>query len=481
MNSVWRSLLWKEWREHRLAAGALLTVATVIAAVYWRDDAQGFFGGLMGLLVFFMPVYAMFLATGIATGEQSRGNIRFLQSQPSPYWKHAVAKLTVVSVIVALPGLTLALLGWFAQDFVAIPPDSVTAGFAFAYVALSLLIWMAAVGVNRGDEVRAGMWGLLVMGSVWAAISFFVYRGDHSHEWPSYLRIISAAAPAGLSVLWDAESRLEFNLGMFAMIVSHAALVACYILRFGHDAPATFQAVVLKSHSPSKKAPWLAPPRGSPIQALVWKQLRETAPLAGLGGATIIVVSLAIAAAIDRQGTELFSEGLLTAVSISWLMVGMFVAIVTGIGVFLDDLKPGLHAFWRSRPVSVTQWFVVKLTVGALVTIVLLAAAPALLVPAIKLLDPGAKSLSRADFPEPGLVIGLQGAMFLVAVAAVAVTRNAVYAAILTISVLVVCVASAEKFHLSLTTGLWSATAGVMTSVVIAWLAVRNDWGWKSR
>ena len=37
--------------------------------------------------------------------------------------------------------------------------------------------------------------------------------------------------------------------------------------------------------------------------------------------------------------------------------LGFFIVIVAGIGVLLDDLKPGLHTFWRSRPINPDLWF----------------------------------------------------------------------------------------------------------------------------
>ena len=52
------------------------------------------------------------------------------------------------------------------------------------------------------------------------------------------------------------------------------------------------------------------------------------------------------------------------------MIVGVMVAVVAGVGVFLDDLSPGFNGFWRSRPIKIGQWFVVKYVVGLLVTIV---------------------------------------------------------------------------------------------------------------
>ena len=52
------------------------------------------------------------------------------------------------------------------------------------------------------------------------------------------------------------------------------------------------------------------------------------------------------------------------------LGVGFLVTVVAGQGVFLEDLKPKVSLFWRSRPINTTQWFFVKFFTGLTVLVV---------------------------------------------------------------------------------------------------------------
>lgn len=62
-----------------------------------------------------------------------------------------------------------------------------------------------------------------------------------------------------------------------------------------------------------------------------------------------------------------------------WIMVGGLVSIVSGIGLWLDDLRPEIHSFWRSRPISPELWFAVKFASSVVITIATLAL-PSLLI-----------------------------------------------------------------------------------------------------
>ena len=84
--------------------------------------------------------------------------------------------------------------------------------------------------------------------------------------------------------------------------------------------------------------------------------------------AAILCVSLVMT---SMHGTYTWHEfhGYLVGAALS---VGFFVTIVAGVGVFLEDLKPALHTFWRSRPVNVQLWFWLKFFTGLLITAIAL-------------------------------------------------------------------------------------------------------------
>lgn len=45
-------------------------------------------------------------------------------------------------------------------------------------------------------------------------------------------------------------------------------------------------------------------------------------------------------------------------------MIAFLAAAVAGVGLFMEDLRPGVHAFWRSRPIPIDHWFWLKYVGG---------------------------------------------------------------------------------------------------------------------
>ncbi len=496
MNSVWRSLLWKEWREHRWKLAIVAGAGLVVPAPFALGDARSYLAGVVMMLTLFVPLAAMFLGAGAAAGEQSRGTIRFLQSLPTPMWRPAIAKLAWSGLIVVTPALLalLAVLGnWSITEvpFDLAPP--LLAAAAIGAGPLSLLIWMAAAGVNRSDEVRAGAVGLLVIALTWATLLVVGYSSteDLNAPWPRSLRIVGAGAPASVAALLGSQlpaAELGWPNDFWArswpfvvvMLAVHGGLAVWFVRRFGCVAITRTQAIdqPLARTSPG----WLSPPRSRPLTAMIWKQARESAPLALLGGIAIPSLALLVATMMAGLGDGEISEGLVEVVPVTWVLMGFFVAVVAGIGVFMDDLRPGLHAFWRSRPINVDQWFAVKLGTGLLVTVVCLALAPLVIVGIVQALgwaEPAPNS------PHPLALIGagllLHGAAYLVAVLSIVLVRQAVYAALLAISIMAaanLAIADHVVFEVLFTAIPYGAA--VAAAVILAsWLAVRNDWGWK--
>jgi hypothetical protein len=495
MTSVWRSLLWKEWREHRWKPAIIVGACLLMPAPFALVDVQYYVPGAAMMLMFFAPLAAMFLGAGIAAGEQSRGTIRFLQTLPAPISKPALAKLLWSGMIAATPAIiaALALLCyWLATEapFELGPP--MIAVVASGIAAVSLMTWVAASGVNLSDEVRAGAVGLLVITVVWSAFLLIGYAWTddlNNAPWPRPLRIAAAGAPASTAGLLDSSiaddelgwpENLVLRSWPFAlvMLVSHGALATWFVRRFGRSGP---------SRSPSGEpavvvvAPgWLSPPRSRPLTAMIWKQARESAPLALVGGVAIPLLALLVAVMAAGLNDYAVPEVLLNVVPGTWLVVGLFVAVVAGIGVFLDDLRPGLHTFWRSRPINVDQWFTVKLVTGLLVTVVSLTAAPLIIVAILE---------SRQSFEPPlgeprPLALVWQGLLFhgvayLVAVLSIILVRHAVYAALLTISVVAAIPIAMSDFVGDLRGEMFCGALAAVAVIAVARLALRNDWGWK--
>ncbi len=449
------------------------------------------------IAVVLLPAVSLFLGAGIAAGEQSRRTIGFLQSLPVPTQWSAIAKLVgamATAWIVCFAALGFLLISRWLRGSSEFPNHPITPELmviAYGLTATSLLIWMAAAGVNRKDEVQAGALGLLVILVCWALLGLFsVGHGANDSFWNS---LIYAAAPGGVASIfsqWDHQAYLR-ELGVeppslwppiIAAVITHGILVMWYVLRFGRVVHGRRQTVETLAHMPD--VTWLKPPRSRPWTAILWKQARESMPLAALGAGTILCVAIIIASVVYRDGGE-FGAGFAFAAGGTWVIAGFLVSVVAGIGLLMDDLRPGLYGFWRSRPIDVDQWFAVKFTVSLLTTVLTLALPTALIYGGVVALSGGGASVE-------GLVVGdgqfwvtvtvgllAQVGAFSIAAAAMAFTRQPVTAAIVAILTAICVVALSEKYA---TTGIQVAAFTVIVTVaatLAAWLAVRNNWGWK--
>lgn len=511
MNGVWRSLLWKEWREQRSSIAILTAFFVLIPTLLSLRTPTNYFG-VYSMTLFVIPIMCLFVAMGIAAREQSSGTIGFLQALPISPRKPAAAKLlwaivaVTAPVLISLGGawLVLSALGSAAQE--AIDLDARIYGTDGTYwfiargvmpplAAISLLIWLSAAGVNCSDEVRAGAIGLLVVVSCWGVIGFIAYvlNALAVHYDQNMLRIASAMAPGGVATFalempptgsMMSKSTNYYRFAVFVMFASHLVLAAAYVVQFGRVLPGQPQNIVgTVSQGPS----WLAPPRQSPLIAIAWKQFRESAPLAVMGAACIALITLIVYLSTKREGIT--ADQLPFMAAAVWMIVGVMVAVVAGVGVFLDDLSPGLNGFWRSRPIKIGQWFVVKYVVGLMVTIVTIAV-PLMAAALYVWLAPDDLSISNlsddGDVRHFALLGGVgQVVIYNYAIAAIVLLRRPIHAAFTAISIaLLTWVSSAmiaEIFFRSSQEIVILTLVGclMLATFVGAWLAIKNDWGWK--
>lgn len=519
MSGVWRSLLWKEWREQRSSIAILTAFFVLIPTLFSLRTPTNYFG-VYSMTLFVIPIMCLFVAMGIAAREQSSETIGFLQALPVSPRKPAVSKLLWAIVAVTTPVLVSLGVAWLVQAGLgsaaleAIDWDARIYGTEGRYwfmakgvmpplAAISLLLWLSAAGVNLSDEVRAGAIGLLVVVSCWGAIGFIAYalstlKVDSAEE---IVKVALAAAPGGIVALdlgmppvggmWKAPN--YYRLLAFVMIVSHIGLAATYIGRFGRvlaGQPQNVAATVVPL-----AASWLAPPRRSPFAAIAWKQFRESAPLAVMGAACIALATLVVYFTTKREAAGgMTTNQLLFMAAVVWLIVGMMVAVVAGVGVFLDDLSPGLNGFWRSRPVKIGQWFIVKYLVGLLVTIVTIAV-PLIGVALYVWMTPDERLVINVrDNVDARNITLLGGAgqivVYTYAVAAIVLLRRPIHAAFTAIAAtLLTWVSSAliaEIFFTSANseevvafTLVGCSTLATFATLVVAWLAMKNDWGWR--
>jgi hypothetical protein len=518
MNSVWVKLLWKEWREHRWKLAALCAVNIAVPALCSIREPETFLGAATATLMFSVPLGAMFIGMGTAAVEQSRGTVRFLQALPTPMVRPAAAKLLLAAITVIAPTIVVIGVGFlwkllFLSDgsrFSPVISDELTGWIwgiqsvptavivAGAIGGLSFLIWMSAVGVNLSDEVRAGAVGMLAIAAVWAIVGYAhlkvteatTFVGDQRYP-PYWFRVASAAAPGGAAVVHEnyADSPEDWwakhTPYMLAGVLSNGALAAWYVFRFGRVATGKRQIGPIVRRPVA--AAWLGPPRRGPIRAILWKQFRETLPLALLGAAIILCLTLMVfqltIRSYGREGSTIVVRETIQMSLAMWMAIGTFVSVVAGLGVLMDDLRPGLHAFWRSRPINVDGWFATKFVASLLSTIIVLALPP-LCVTAYMALAHGEEADVASQIDQFVGCLLIQIAAFCAAVAAMALVRQPVYAAILAFGALAGIIVVSQWLRLtSYRSEEWLIVAGscllAPVAAVAAWLAVRHDWGWR--
>jgi ABC-type transport system involved in multi-copper enzyme maturation permease subunit len=176
----------------------------------------------------------------------------------------------------------------------------------------------------------------------------------------------------------------------------------------------------------------------------------------------------------------------MAAAATVWLTLGMFVAIVAGVGLFMDDLKPSLHTFWRSRPIPLGQWFGVKVTIG-LASMLVILAVPTLAIASMLWSNLADAPARRQEILQMAILAPIvQACLFTVAAAAITLVRQPIYAAVLTIGVMLASVAAFEFVAFQ-----WQLAANELkvvgvaclslfaASLGLAWCAIRRDWGLK--
>jgi ABC-type transport system involved in multi-copper enzyme maturation permease subunit len=513
MKTIWSSLIWKEWHEHKwklVATTAVFCGVVLTAAALYEIDEV--FGIAAALISFCIVPMAFFVGLGAAAGERGAGTMAFTQSLPVPMWRVAVAKLSMGLLTMVIPTLlTVALIAaWMAVVSLVNPEQNQSAlrqvdihsatGHWYldcllicSSLGVSILIWAAAAGVNRRDEVVAGGYAVGAIVGWWLLLfAFFVAFG--SGTWPTFEAVLLATAPAGFIVAGGIAIDQALSLAPVIITASavHLLLAASYVWRLGRIVPSDVPSPRAAIQS-SDVAVWLSAPRVSPMAAIVWKQLRESRPLFLAGLAVIVGFVLLVTADFVWNSHRNQLNQLPVEIMKVSAMIGIVLALLMGVGVALNDTRPGINRFWRSRPVNPNQWFWMKFITG-LVILIATVYVPVAIGAVASLNHPTA----AFNHPDLAVIFPLQLAIYAAAVATTILVRQAVYAAILSIAMAYVCVMlvlSPSVFSHGLRTGDWtwehlqepseSAIAiacfvSFWICTILGWLAMRFDWGRKS-
>lgn len=514
MRTIWQSLAWKEWHEHkwRLAALTAILCGLMLFSLNDSDKNRDVFGGVMAMALLVVAPLAIFVGAGTAASERSRGTLAFLQALPVPMWRVALHKLAFGLLTVAVPAVCLmAVVFVWTQALEALeipfyPPLHNAAsrtsiwttghwitdwGAVLVTLSASVYLWTTAAGARRGDEVSAGAFGLLTMVGWWivlllaaSIINGMIVNGMASgvRETPPVWKWVymsgAATAPGGVLVAFDRGAGMFPYAAVPIAVVVHVALALWYVRRFNG-------AVNLEARSPlaavreGKRYDWLRPPFTSTWSAIAWKQFREAAPvaIAGLTGILAIFAVLGINMLLEQRNyvaepARYFVE-MYAGVTVS---LGMFISMVAGIGVALNDTGAKLSGFWRSRPVNPDVWYFVKFVTG-LITLLVTLYLPLIVLAAIFHPD-GIWEMGS----EAAALPAVQIAIFTASLALTCLLRQAIYAAVLSIAVVYLGVLptwliwGTDPPYVAVAVSLMM-TAVVMT--IVGWLAMRFDWGWR--
>jgi len=524
MRTIWFSLAWKEWHEHKWKLVSIVAILCGVAALIMGfAETRDIFALAVSLVGICIVPLAMFIGLGAAANERSRNTLPFLQSLPAPLWRVALMKV-VLGLVTLFLSIIFAVAFIYAWKFLAelAGQNIVTVGREFeingltglwyvdvaillAPFAASLFAWCAAAGVNRRDEISAGAVAVAIFVG-WITLialvySVAIYWIEQSHlvgladRW-KWLGIMGLSTfPGGLFAainLSNHQPTIPLALCYTTAAITNVLLLVWYVRRFGKLAN-------LEIHSPksavrqSTQTEWLPSPRQFTTTAIAWKQLRESGPIALAGVAGSVGITLAIVIVNIIEGTRPIGDVVSEVYPVMAVVFGYLVAMVIGIGVCLNDVAPKVNEFWRSRPIQADLWFWIKFATGLIVVFVSTYAPIGLLV---EFRIPVFNIWTVSDFI---LVPVMQLAVFAAAVATTCLVRQAVYAAILSLAVmylgaffgLVICRLPAwiqsdaprPSLMANATTPqlVFAVAISFTLSTLVAWLAVRYDWGKKSR
>jgi len=218
---MFRSLLWKEWREQRWKAyfGAVVLGAFVAIGLKTRILPDG--GVVFLAMVIAASLFPMFVCIGLVAAEREDGTLPYLLRMPSPSWAPLVAKISIASIVLLLPILTVCvvymILAWNRE----VESWRVIYGGPIAWgISIEVLIWFLTFGISRQRQDSAAIVALLVM-AAWMFM-VIVFGGLQSIESMGWLKWVVAIQPLGYSMFTD----MQFNsVDAWPFAILHGAVL----------------------------------------------------------------------------------------------------------------------------------------------------------------------------------------------------------------------------------------------------------------
>lgn len=493
MFAIARSLVWKEWREQRWRIVTLTGIVLFISTWFAVGGRITVFEAAIPALYMVLPFAVMFLAMSAAASEQSGRTVGFLQALPISPAKFGVTKLvgSLITLLCPLAVIYVIFLGAGGSEegpkAADLGPWGIVTTWRMTLLItaaglVSLFLWAATFAVNQRDEIRAGAIGFLAVSLVWISITVVPMAFVDDPEFLPGWKVLVAGAPGGPLPAAGYVNRSEFeDYGppLIWGILIHILLAAWFVARYSRISRGGVKPADATAHAAGESIGWLAPPRRSKLSALVWKQVRESVPLAILGAALIVVISAIIFryAATNSPADE-------PAIPIlAWYMIGMFLMLVAGIGAFMEDYQLGVSGFWRSRPIPLRTYFAVKYFGGLIATTLILLSAVLLTLAISCTWRPLSPKDFFDSFAPASFGVVWQWGIYTAAAAGFVLTRNALAAAVFAV-VSIFIVSIAIGYLGANLPPRWStfaalSAAPIIAGALLAYHAFRNDWGWR--
>jgi hypothetical protein len=398
MRTIWRSLLWREWHEHKWKLAALSTIMLSLQiAIVWADPQFVSVGSPIAALFAIAPL-AVFVGMAGAAGERADGTIAFVRGLPARRWQLAAVRLVagaatlLLSLVLAMlvPLAWLVVLQCLSNEGHESPFEGLGAFEAIAYsgllaagTALSCFVWTMAFGVNKATEIRAGLAGAAILFVAFVCRIQIEYQRLPVRSDPTVamqlVRCCDEIGPLGLTRLFhpvESPRRLDPFASPWRVVALQLAafvsLVGWTLLRYGEAATGGKSSAAAvaptRDERRASRRRTIRPAWRTTLAAVAWKQAREAAPFCVLGVALAVGMSLWLALMDSGNGTS--AEHLAAA----GVAVGMLTALLVGIGTFVGELQGRVLEFWRSRPIEPALWFWTKYLTGFAAVALLLAA-----------------------------------------------------------------------------------------------------------
>ncbi|MCA9418339.1 MAG: hypothetical protein KC917_18840 [Candidatus Omnitrophica bacterium] len=223
---MFRSLLWKEWREQRWKAAFGAVVLGAFAAIGLKTRIMPDGQVVFLAMVISASLFPMFVCIGLVAAEREESTLPYLLRLPSPNWAPLIAKISVAAFVLLLPILTVCgvytILAWNreVESWRVLYWGPIVWG-----ISIEVLIWFLTLGISRQRQDSAAIVALLVMAAwVFVVIVFGAFQTIESMGW---FKWVVAVQPLGYTMFSDPRFG-SVDAGVFTLLHGTVLILLIY-------------------------------------------------------------------------------------------------------------------------------------------------------------------------------------------------------------------------------------------------------------